>query len=107
MPGRFTNPKILILDDSTSSVDPETEKEIQESLKELMAGRTTIIVTQRMSMARLADRIILLSGGGIKAEEGEHRFLYDSNHYYRLLHDIQLKQIERPEEELLRGLEGL
>ena len=102
----FTNPKILILDDSTSSVDPETEKEIQESLKELMAGRTTIIVTQRMSMARLADRIILLSGGGIKAE-GEHRFLYDSNHYYRLLHDIQLKQIERPEEELLRGLEGL
>jgi ATP-binding cassette subfamily B protein len=102
----FTNPKILILDDSTSSVDPETEKEIQDSLKELMAGRTTIIVTQRMSMARLADRIILLSSGEIKAE-GEHSFLYDSNHYYRLLHDIQLKQVERPEEELLRGLEGL
>ncbi|NLY88648.1 MAG: ABC transporter ATP-binding protein [Firmicutes bacterium] len=102
----FTNPKILILDDSTSSVDPETEKEIQESLKELMAGRTTIIVTQRMSMARLADRIILLSSGEIKAE-GEHGFLYDSNQYYRLLHDIQLKQVERPEEELLRGLEGL
>ena len=72
----FTGPKILILDDSTSSVDPETEKEIQDSLKELMAGRTTIIVTQRMSMARLADRIILLSSGEIKAE-GEHRFLYD------------------------------
>jgi ABC-type multidrug transport system fused ATPase/permease subunit len=102
----FTGPKILILDDSTSSVDPETEKEIQDSLKELMAGRTTLIVTQRMSMARLADRIILLSSGEIKAE-GEHRSLYDSNHYYRLLHDIQLKHVERPEEELLRGLEGL
>jgi hypothetical protein len=48
----------------------------------------------------------LLSSGEIKAE-GEHSFLYDSNHYYRLLHDIQLKQVERPEEELLRGLEGL
>jgi len=102
----LTDPKILILDDSTSSVDPETEKDIQESLKELMAGRTTIIVTQRMSMARLADRIILLSSGEIKAE-GKHDCLYDSNQYYRLLHDIQLKQVERPEEELLRGLEGL
>lgn len=102
----LTNPKILILDDSTSSVDPETEKEIQKSLKELMVGPTTIIVTQRMSMARLADRVILLSGGEIKAE-GKHDCLYDSNQYYRLLHDIQLKQVERPEEELLQGLKGL
>lgn len=65
----------MILDDSTSSVDPETEKEIQESLKELMAGRTTIIVTQRMSMARLADRIILLSGGGSRPKENTVFFM--------------------------------
>jgi ABC-type multidrug transport system fused ATPase/permease subunit len=91
------NPKVLILDDSTSSVDMETEQAIQKSLQQLMAGRTTILITQRLSTARLADRIIVLESGEIRAQ-GNHEELLDQDKFYRELYNIQTLNIEQPEE---------
>lgn len=91
------NPKILILDDSTSSVDMETEQAIQKSLQQLMASRTTILITQRLSTARLADRIIVLESGEIRAQ-GNHEELLDQDDFYRHLYNIQTFNIEQPEE---------
>ena len=91
------NPKILILDDSTSSVDVETEQAIQKSLQQLMEGRTTIIITQRLSTARLADRIIVLESGEIRAQ-GNHEELLDQDELYRNLYQIQTMDLEQPEE---------
>jgi ATP-binding cassette subfamily B protein len=91
------DPKVLILDDSTSSVDMETEQAIQKSLQQLMAGRTTILITQRLSTARLADRIIVLESGEIRAQ-GNHEELLDQDEFYRHLYNIQTFNIEQPEE---------
>ena len=91
------NPKILILDDSTSSVDVETEIAIQQSLQRLMTDRTTIIITQRLSTARLADRIIILKCGVIQAQ-GNHEGLLEQNDFYRQLYQIQTFQVEPSEE---------
>jgi ABC-type multidrug transport system fused ATPase/permease subunit len=82
------NPKILILDDSTSSVDTETEHEIQESLDELIENRTTFIITQRLSSIKKADYIIVLDHGVI-GEEGTHEQLMAKNGLYRQLYDTQ------------------
>ncbi len=90
------NPKILILDDSTSSVDVETEREIQAALNELMSDRTTIIITQRLSTARLADRVIILESGEIRAQ-GTHEDLMDQDPFYQELYSIQTMQ-ELPQE---------
>ncbi|MEM2935679.1 MAG: ABC transporter ATP-binding protein [Candidatus Bathyarchaeia archaeon] len=68
------NPKILILDDSTSSVDVDTEYEIQQALKALLKDRTTFMITQRVSTIRNADKIVVLENGEI-AEEGTHETL--------------------------------
>ncbi len=85
------NPKILILDDSTSSVDVETEREIQAALGELMSERTTIIITQRLSTARLADRVIILESGEIRSQ-GTHEDLMDLDPFYQELYCIQTMQ---------------
>ncbi len=90
------NPKILILDDSTSSVDVETEEAIQASLQELMKGRTTIIIAQRLSTAKLADRIIILEGGEVQVQ-GNHEALIGQDGFYRNLYSIQTFQ-DQPEE---------
>jgi len=68
------NPKILILDDSTSSVDVDTEYEIQQALKALLKDRTTFVITQRVSTIRNADKIVVLENGEV-AEEGTHETL--------------------------------
>ena len=68
------DPSILILDDSTSSVDAETEREIYEALKELVRNRTVFIITQRLSTLRLADRIIVVEDGKV-VEDGTHEEL--------------------------------
>ena len=83
------NPKILILDDSTSSVDTQTEYEIQQALDELLENRTTFIITQRLSSIRKADYIIVLEDGEIR-EEGGHRELMELNGIYRKLYDTQI-----------------
>ncbi len=85
------NPRILILDDATSSVDTETEHRIQQALKSQMQARTTFIIAQRLSSVRNADRILVLHEGRI-VEEGAHDQLLKLNGRYKQLHDVQLAQ---------------
>jgi ABC-type multidrug transport system fused ATPase/permease subunit len=87
------NPKILILDDSTSSVDTQTEYEIQQALDELLENRTTFIITQRLSSIKKADYIIVLEEGEI-AEEGRHEELMSFNGIYRKLFETQIAGAE-------------
>ena len=82
-------PKILILDDSTSSVDVETEALIQEALETVMKGRTSFIIAQRISSVLKADKILVLDRGRI-AGEGNHRELMETSPIYREIFDSQL-----------------
>lgn len=83
------NPAILVLDDPTSSVDAETEAEIQAALRRLMQGRTTLIVSQRVSAVRDADWIVVLDEGRI-VQQGRHEELINQPGVYRRLFAPQL-----------------
>lgn len=83
------NPKILILDDSTSFIDVETEAKIHEALEELMKTRTSFIVAQRVSTVLNADKIVVLNGGKIVAE-GTHHELMESSPIYQEIYNSQL-----------------
>lgn len=83
------NPRILILDDSTSSVDTQTEKLIQSALDTLMEGRTTFVIAHRLSTVRRADMILVMDGGHI-VEQGTHRELLARGALYKEIHDLQL-----------------
>jgi ATP-binding cassette subfamily B protein len=76
------DPRVLILDDATSSVDATTEAAIKRALRELMEGRTTFIIGHRLSTIALADEIVVLEGGRI-AERGSHEELIESSELYR------------------------
>jgi len=76
------DPRVLILDDATSSVDPTKEHEIRDALAEVMAGRTTIIIAHRPATIALAGRVVLLDDGHIVAE-GTHEYLLASSRRYR------------------------
>jgi ATP-binding cassette subfamily B protein len=82
------DPEVLVLDEATSSVDPETEGLIQEGLQALIEDRTALIIAHRLSTVRRADRIVVLAGGRI-AEEGPHDVLMEKNGLYRRLYDLQ------------------
>lgn len=84
-----TNPKILIMDDSLSNVDVETEYAIQDALRVVVQGRTTIIITQRLSTLRLVDKIVVFENGKI-AEQGTHDELLKNNGTYSRLYYSQL-----------------
>ncbi|MBI3040354.1 MAG: ABC transporter ATP-binding protein [Chloroflexi bacterium] len=84
------NPRILIMDDSTSSVDTETEYFIQQTLAELAAGRTTFIIAHRLRSVEMADLILVLQDGQI-VEQGKHRELLASNGLYRQLYGLQFQ----------------
>jgi len=84
-----TNPAILILDDSTSSVDVDTEARIQEALARTMADCTSIVIAQRVSTVLNADKILVLDGGTIAAE-GTHEELMETSPIYREIYDSQL-----------------
>ena len=86
-------PKILILDDSLSAVDTKTESNILNNLKGIMENRTTIIISHRVSSAKLADRIIVLDDGEV-VEQGTHESLLESNGIYKELYDKQLQTDE-------------
>jgi len=90
------NPKILILDDSLSSVDTHTEEEILKNLKNFMAERTSIIISHRISTVKDADKIIFIKDGEI-VEEGSHEELVALNGYYADLHYKQLLEKELEE----------
>jgi ATP-binding cassette subfamily B multidrug efflux pump len=89
----LTDPAILILDDSTSSVDTETEHLIQEALAVLMKGRTTFVIAQRLVTLKNADCILVLENGEI-VERGTHEELLELNGSYRQIYDLQLKDQE-------------
>lgn len=84
------NAPILILDEATSSLDTEAEREVQEALDKLMKGRTTLVIAHRLSTIRNADRIIVLIDGRI-VEEGTHDALIEKEGNYYKLHNLQFQ----------------
>jgi ATP-binding cassette subfamily B protein len=91
------DPRILILDDSTSSVDTQTEYLIQQALAEVMKGRTTLVIAQRLRTVKNADEILVMKDGTI-AERGRHDALIELDGLYREIYDLEL----RDQEEALR-----
>ncbi|HET8626100.1 MAG TPA: ABC transporter ATP-binding protein [Thermomicrobiales bacterium] len=87
------NPRILILDDATSSVDTETEYQIQQALETLMEGRTSFIIAQRLTTVKEADQILVLDGGRV-VERGTHIELLQRGGYYAQIYDLQLRDQE-------------
>ena len=90
------DPPILVLDDSTSSVDARTENEIRKAMASVMEGRTTFIIAHRLSTVHSADMIVVLQDGRI-VERGNHAELVNHGGLYREIYDLQL----RPQEEVL------
>jgi ATP-binding cassette subfamily B protein len=87
------DPRILILDDSLSAVDTKTENTILNSLKEIMQERTTVIISHRVSSAKLADKILVLDDGVI-VEQGTNESLLAQGGVYKELYDKQLQTEE-------------
>ena len=90
---------ILILDDATSSVDTETERRIQDALRRRAGGRTTFIVSQRISSVEHADEILVVDQGGV-ADRGTHAELISRPGFYRDLFDLQVRQAEEARADL-------
>jgi ATP-binding cassette subfamily B protein len=93
------DPRILILDDSTSSVDTHTEYLIQQALERLMQGRTTFVIAQRLSTIRRADVILVMDQGRI-VERGTHADLIVKEGLYREIYEMQFRDQERFQEEI-------
>ncbi|MGH9380073.1 MAG: ABC transporter ATP-binding protein [Thermoanaerobaculia bacterium] len=88
------DPRILILDEATSSVDTETEQLIQQALERLLAGRTSIVIAHRLSTIQRADRILVLHKGCLR-EEGTHQELLARRGLYWKLYQLQYQGVER------------
>ena len=86
------DPKIILLDEATSSVDSETETMIQNAISEILKNRTSIVVAHRLSTIKEVDKIIVLENGEIK-EEGNHNELRSKNGYYKKLYEMQYRNI--------------
>lgn len=80
----LTNPRILILDDATSAIDSATEDEIQKAIKRILTGRTTLLITHRLSQIRRADRVLLIRQGQIVAQGTHNELLATSELYQRI-----------------------
>ena len=93
------DPRILILDDSTSSVDTETEVLIQQALDRLMEGRTTFVIAHRLSTVRRADLILVMKAGRV-VERGTHDQLLELGGLYREIYDLQLRDQEKYHQDL-------
>lgn len=96
----LSDPKILILDEATSSIDHESEKLIQRATEKITRDRTSIIIAHRLSTIEKADKIIVMDQGRI-VEEGKHLELLDKNGYYSTLYRSQLKNEAEIEEKTL------
>ncbi|MBU6363602.1 MAG: ABC transporter ATP-binding protein/permease [Acidobacteria bacterium] len=94
----LVDPRILVLDEATASVDASTEREISRALAAVMEGRTTIIIAHRLSTISLADEIVLVDGGRVAAR-GAHDDLYAESALYREIHD---QGLARPDELVAR-----
>ena len=87
------DPRILILDDATASVDMRTEFQIQQALGQLMKGRTTFVIAQRLTTIKNADQILVLERGRI-VQRGTHDSLLTEDGPYRTIYDLQLRDQE-------------
>ncbi|GAG03740.1 unnamed protein product, partial [marine sediment metagenome] len=87
------DPKILVLDEATASIDSHTEHLIQNSLRKIMQGRTSIVIAHRLSTIREADNIIVLHQGEI-LEQGTHNELLQRGGLYAALHNLQFSETE-------------
>ena len=92
------DPRILVLDEATASVDASTEREIARALAAVMQGRTTIIIAHRLSTISLADEVVLVDGGRVAAR-GVHDDLYARSALYREIHD---QGLARPDDLVAR-----
>ena len=92
----LADPKVLILDEATSSLDSESELAVQGALDNLMKGRTTLVIAHRLSTIRNANRIVVIVNGRI-VEEGRHEDLLAMNGEYHKLYTMQFQDNERTE----------
>jgi ABC-type multidrug transport system fused ATPase/permease subunit len=92
------DPKVLIFDDSTAAVDMRTEFLIQEALHNLMRGRTTFVIAQRLRTVKEADQIVVLRDGGV-VERGTHDELLAAGGFYQQIYDLELRDQEEAEHE--------
>jgi ATP-binding cassette subfamily B protein len=80
----LTDPRILILDDSTSAIDSATEDQIQRAMREVLKGRTTLLITHRLAQIRWADRIVVIRRGRIEAQGSHEELMQHSESYRRI-----------------------
>lgn len=93
------NPDILILDEATSSIDPETEGVIQFAIETMIAKRTSIIIAHRLSTIRHADNILVLHRGEVQEYGPHEELLRNENGHYKQLYEMQFLQVAAVEEE--------
>jgi ATP-binding cassette subfamily B protein len=99
------DPRILVLDEATSSVDGQTERLIQDGLVSLMKGRTSLVIAHRLSTIQHADRILVLHRGRAR-EEGTHEELVKQDGMYRKLYRLQFRPVDAPKAAFAGGEAG-
>jgi ATP-binding cassette subfamily B protein len=99
----LADPRVLVLDDATSAVDPSKEHEIREAMATVMAGRTTIVIAHRPGTIALADSVVLVDEGRVAAHGPHHVLLQTNGRYREVLAALTAEEAEREQDEMLDG----